>query len=118
MITGENIKYLRNERGWDQNDLADMLTKAGVKMAQTTISSWERLGFPLKKRKLLNKVAEILETTPVWLTTHHSEETKAEDIQTVGIKDIIEIKSLLYEIRAALQVKIPAERVPAERGGR
>lgn len=98
LIAGDNIRHLRNGNGWDQNNLASKLTKAGIRTAQTTVSSWERFGFPLKKKKLLNKVAEILGTTPEWLITNH----KANESSLIIGEDIIEIKELLYEILKAV----------------
>jgi len=39
---GDNLRTFRRDHGLRQWELAELMTKAGVKVAQTTISNWER----------------------------------------------------------------------------
>ncbi len=78
---GDRIKRLRETKGLEQSDLADML---GYK-SQSTISKWES-GTNLPTGKNMIKLAQIFGVTSDYILD--GEEEKIEE-QTIDLKDVL-----------------------------
>ena len=62
MDMGERIKYLRNLKGWTQEELG-----AKVGMQKSAIAKYEKGNVENMKRSIIKKMSELFEVSPSYL---------------------------------------------------
>lgn len=64
-VVGENVRRLRKERGWSQEDLASRMTAKGLNWRQTTVAKTESATRPLRVDEFM-ALSKVFDVGPAW----------------------------------------------------